>query len=103
MLGIFRQISDVCLRPLHSANHSVGPIVRGLENSPLVRLCAIVGGVVGFGVVVLTAYQIRQDLADAREERAIRLDNAIDRRWDRLLRLASGNIGKGEAVRFLCQ
>jgi len=53
--------------------------------------------------VVLTAYQIRQDLADAREERAIRLDNAIDRRWDRLLRPASGNIGKGEALSFLFQ
>lgn len=65
-----------------------------LEQSASIRLLTIFGAIVGFTIVIGTAWQIWNDLIDRREER-------IERAWTRLLAQAGGNIGKGGAIQIL--
>ncbi|WP_336067214.1 hypothetical protein [Nitratireductor rhodophyticola] len=74
-----------------------------LTSSPAARLIGVVGGVIGFGVVMATAFQIWVDLADRRDERTHRREDAVSRAWMRLLAKAPGNTGKGSAFNFLIE
>lgn len=62
------------------------------------KLVAAAAGVVGFAVIVVTAYQIKVDFEDRADERVQRRADAIERQWTRLLAPAVGNTGKGEAL-----
>ena len=82
-------------------NALCNPVVQLIEVSPALRLLSTVGAMLGFVVLIATAYQIAWDLADRRDERAIRREESIARAWDRLLTRSPGNIGKGQALTFL--
>ncbi|MCF6102447.1 MULTISPECIES: hypothetical protein [Mesorhizobium] len=70
-------------------------------HSEQAKILAAVSGAIAFVVVIATAYQIWTDLRDRATEREIRRDESIARAWDRLLRPAVGNTGKGEALTLL--
>lgn len=67
-------------------------------HSEAAKLLAALAGVIGFGVVIYTAYQIKLELDDRVVQLDIRKDEAISRAWERLLRPAVGNTGKGDAL-----
>jgi hypothetical protein len=69
--------------------------------SPAARNVTALAALVGFGVVLFTALQIKLDLDDRAAEREIRRDEAIERAWARLLTRAGGNVGKGGALTTL--
>lgn len=97
----FRRLGSAIGRSWRYLDSTAQPFVTALERSPLVQLIAIGGAVFGFVVVVMTAIQIQSDLVEDQEERASRTDDAIERRWNQLLRRAAGNTGKGGALTFL--
>ena len=76
------------------ANQACEWLIRLLNNTPLFRLIALVGTLVGFVVIVGTAWQIWNDYIDRHEDR-------IDRAWNRLLRPLPGNSGKADAFEYL--
>jgi hypothetical protein len=66
----------------------------GLLNQPFFRLLEIAGAVVGFAVLIGTAWQIWLDYAGRAQDRT-------EQAWTRLLTQAAGNTGKGAALTYL--
>lgn len=76
------------------ANQACDWLIRLINNTPVFRLIALVGALVGFVILVGSAWQIWNDYIDRREDR-------IDRAWNRLLRPLAGNSGKADAFEYL--
>tara|TARA_R110002049_G_scaffold81599_4_gene207683 strand:+ start:67 stop:1110 length:1044 start_codon:yes stop_codon:yes gene_type:complete len=74
---------------------------KWIESNPYMRLLAIFAGLVGFIVVLATAYQIWVDLEERKDERKFRQLSFISLNWETLLRRAGGNTGKGAAINLL--
>ncbi|UDF30061.1 UNVERIFIED_ORG: hypothetical protein LHK14_01695 [Roseateles sp. XES5] len=83
------------------SNDRAAALIRFVEANPVFHALKILGGTVGFIVVLATAIQIWIDIDDRRDERAERREDAIERAWNRLLRPAVGNTGKGQAISLL--
>ena len=92
--GAGRKKRPVPARAWGKANQVCESLIRLLNNTPVFRLIALVGALVGFVVIVGTAWQIWNDYIDRREDR-------IDRAWNRLLRPLPGNSGKADAFEYL--
>lgn len=68
---------------------------RFIETNPFIRLFGLAGALFGFVVLILTALQVREDVASRQEE------ERVARAWDTLYRPALGNTGKGQAINTL--
>lgn len=76
-------------------------ITSALLQSEQAKIVATLSALVGFGVVLATAWQIREDYAYRSEERDIRREESIARAWENLFRRAPGNTGKGAHLSLL--
>lgn len=103
LIGFLGRVGSGVISGFLRADDFVRPLTLYITHSPIVQLLAAFAALLGFGVVLVTAYQIGVDLEDRKSERAQRVDDAIERAWDRLLRPAAGNTGKGEAMTYLLE
>lgn len=67
----------------------------------MLRLCAKLGALVGFIVVVATGIQIMIEVESIREEREYRIASRISDERANLYRQISGDSGKGESLSYL--
>lgn len=76
-------------------------IDHAIETHPVARLCGLCFAIFGGLILIGTGIQIMWDYEQRQEDRTQRVEEAISRAWETVLRPVVGNTGKGAALSYL--